>query len=95
MPVYITFFWDFGTTPFDKTNPASMNEVFRNYGDWAGKTNQYDNQISYKSGFLNFQGINNMYLSSPNLGCFNTVGPRGEQTIINTGKFRVRIYDHR
>ena len=54
----------------------------RNYGDWAGKTNQYDNQIPYKSGFLNFQGINNMYLSSPNLGTFTTIGPRGEQTII-------------
>ena len=75
-------FWDFSTTPFDKTNPASMNEVLRNYGDWAGKTNQYDNQIPYKSGFLNFQGINNMYLSSPNLGTFTTIGPRGEQTII-------------
>ena len=75
-------FWDFSTTPFDKTNHASMNEVFRNYGDWAGKTNVYDSQIPYKSGFLNFQGINNMYLSSPNLGCFTTIGPRGEQTII-------------
>ncbi len=36
----------------------------------------------YKSGFLNVQGVNNMYLSSPNLGCFTTIGPRGEQTII-------------
>ena len=74
--------WDFNTTPFNKTNPASMNEVLRNYGDWAGKTNQCDSSFPYKSGFLNFQGINNMYLSSPNLGCFTTIGPRGESTII-------------
>ena len=51
---------------------------------WEGKTNVYDSQIpEKKSGFLNFQGINNMYVSSPNLGTFTTIGPRGEQTIIN------------
>ena len=75
-------FWDFSTTPFNKTNPASINEVLRNYGDWEGKTDRYDSSLPYKSGFLNFQGINNMYVSSPNLGCFTTIGPRGEQTII-------------
>jgi hypothetical protein len=75
-------FWDFSTSPFDQTNPASMNEVLRNYGDAIGATPQYDSGNPYKSGFLNFQGINNMYLSSPNLGCFTTIGPRGEQTII-------------
>ena len=76
-----------------------MNEVLRNYGDWAGKTNQYDNQIPYKSGFLNFQGINNMYLSSPNLGTFTTIGPRGEQTIIKkipvSSEFGYMIIDRR
>ena len=74
--------WDFSTSPFDKTNPASMNEVLRNYGDYAGATSQCDSSFPYKSGFLNFQGINNIYLSSPNLGCFTTMGPRGEQSII-------------
>ena len=59
-----------------------MTEVLRNYGDYASKTEQCDSSFPYRSGFLNFQGINNMYLSSPNLGCFTTIGPRGEQTII-------------
>ena len=72
----------FWTTPFDTTNPASMNEVLRNYGDYAGKTEQCDSSFPFRSGFLNFQGINNIYLSSPNLGSFTTIGPKGEQTII-------------
>ena len=44
--------WDFtGAGAFDKTNPASMNEVLRSYGDWEGKTKYYDSQTPYKSGF--------------------------------------------
>ena len=75
--------WDkIGTGSFDAINPSSMNDVLRNYGDYAGQTPQYDVSTPYKSGFLNFQGINNIYLSSPNLGCFTTIGPRGDQTII-------------
>jgi hypothetical protein len=72
----------FWFTAFDQLNPASINEVLRNYGDYSGKTPQYDSDNPYRSGFLNFQGINNIYLSSPNLGCFTTIGPRGDQTII-------------
>ncbi len=75
--------WDFsGAGVFDKANPASINEVLRNYGDYGGSTSQCDSSFPYKYGFLIFQGVNNMYLSSPNLGCFTTIGPRGEQTII-------------
>ena len=76
-------FWSLsGAGAFDRANPASMNEVLRNYGNTLGETPQYNINNPYKSGFLNFQGINNIYLSSPNLGCFTTIGPRGEQTII-------------
>ena len=86
-----------GAGAFDQTNPASMNEVLRNYGDYNGATPEYTTASPYKSGFLNFQGINNLYLSSPNLGSFSTMGPRGEQTIIkqNACQFRVRIHDYR
>ena len=38
------------------------------------------NRFSFR--VLNFQGINNLYLSSPNLGTFTTIGTRGEATII-------------
>jgi hypothetical protein len=66
----------------DHANPASMNDVLRNYGDSDGRTAIYKSSIPYESGFLNFQGINNIYISSPNLGSFKTIGPRGESTII-------------
>jgi hypothetical protein len=71
-----------GAGAFDRSNPASMNDVLRNYGDYAGVTPENTAASPYKSGFLNFQGINNIYLSSPNLGSFMTLGPRGDQTII-------------
>jgi len=67
----------------DHANPASMNDVLRNYGDSNdGRTAIYSTYNPYESGFLNFQGINNIYISSPNLGSFKTIGPRGESTII-------------
>ena len=71
-----------GAGAVDRGNPASMNEVLRNYGSTLGETALYTINNPYESGFLNFQGINKIYLSSPNLGCFTTIGPRCEQTII-------------
>ena len=75
--------WDAATVgyggPIDTANPASMNDIFRNY---EIETTRYDNTKPFRSGFLNFQGINNLYLSSPNLGTFTTIGTRGEATII-------------
>lgn len=75
--------WDVATIGYggniDSANPASMNDIFRNYDI---ETTRYDNTKPFRSGFLNFQGINNLYLSSPNLGTFTTIGTRGESTII-------------
>ena len=63
---------------FSESNPTSMNDVLRNYDSI---TTAYG-LVPYVSGFLNFNGINNLYLSSPNLGTFTTIGTRGESTII-------------
>ena len=46
-----------GAGAFDRTNPASMNEVLRNYGDYNGATPMNNTASPYKSGFLNFQGM--------------------------------------
>ena len=55
-------FWNLtGAGAFDRSNPASMNDVLRNYGSYSGETPQYNINNPYKSGFLNFQGINNIY----------------------------------
>ena len=63
----------------DAANPASMNDILRNY---EIETKKYEQNTPFRSGFLNFQGINNLYLSSPNLGTFTTIGTRGEAPII-------------
>ncbi len=60
---------------YDKSNPQSVNEVLRNVGEAADGTN-------YESGFIDLRNIHNLYISSPNLGSFSTLGPRGESNII-------------
>jgi len=76
-------YWDIAINGYggniDQSNPASMNDILRNY---EIETKKYEQSTPFRSGFLNFQGINNMYLSSPNLGTFTTIGTRGEATII-------------
>jgi hypothetical protein len=76
-------YWDIAVNGYggniDQTNPASMNDILRNYDN---ETKRYEQSTPFRSGFLNFQGINNMYLSSPNLGTFTTIGTRGKSTII-------------
>ena len=76
-------YWDIAINGYggniNQANPASMNDILRNY---EIETKQYSQSTPFRSGFLNFQGINNMYLSSPNLGTFTTIGTRGESTII-------------
>jgi hypothetical protein len=62
----------------DVANIASINDVLRNL---AVQTTLYGS-TPYRSGFLNFNTLNNLYLSSPNLGTFTTMGTRGESTII-------------
>ena len=34
------------------------------------------------SGYLNLQPIRNMYISSPNLGNYNTIGANGERSVV-------------
>ena len=59
---------------YNLNNPKSMNEVLRNsLGNPAN---------TFESGFLDLKNIHNIYISSPNLGSFSTLGPRGECNII-------------
>ena len=36
----------------------------------------------YESGFIDLPNVHNVYLHCPNLGHFNSIGARGENTII-------------
>lgn len=65
---------------FDSSLLASTNPVLQNF---AFATKLYGNTSNtFTSGFLNFQTYDNIYLSSPNLGNFTTIGPRGQSTLI-------------
>lgn len=64
---------------YNKNDPCSINSILRNKGVYMTTYNQTN---PYESGFLNFLGFNTLYLHSPDLGNFNTIGPQGESSII-------------
>ena len=57
------------------SNLQSINEVFRN-------SVQYPSGTSYESGFIDLLNVHNIYIHSPNIGNYNSIGVRGEDTII-------------
>jgi hypothetical protein len=74
--------------PYDNQNPASINDILGHYGtsikhittNIAGTTRIKD--ATFTSGFLTFSAIDNIYISSPNLGTFTTLSPTGSQNVI-------------
>ena len=70
---------------YDRTIPMSCNEVLNN-ANGASPLYALPGSIPsisvYTSGFLNLSTIRNIYMSSPNLGSYTTLGPRGESNII-------------
>ena len=63
---------------YDKDDLKSANNVISNTGNQSAA---YIN-TNAKQCILNLQPIRNVYIKSPNLGNFNTLGARGEQDII-------------
>ena len=66
-----------GTINKNKIN--SINELI---GNTAPSSAGYSFEYPYKSGFLNFSSIRNVYISSSNLGTLNVIGPRGSSCSI-------------
>lgn len=62
----------------DDTNPLSMNDVIK----VSGQTTYSSLGGTVETGFINLRSIHNIYVTSPNLGSFDTLGPRGEQNIV-------------
>jgi len=61
------------------SNPKrSMNKILGN----DTLSGIYTTTNTYESKYLDLQPIRNIYLSSPNLGTFTTIGPTGEASII-------------
>ena len=62
------------------TNLQSINGVLRNTEMVAVNLAYMYN--TYQSGFIDLLNIHNIYIHCPNLGHFNSIGVRGENTII-------------
>lgn len=63
------------TVSYDTDNPKSMNDVLRNSGLPTDSS-------TYESGFLDLNGISNIYISSANIGSHDTIGCKGERNIL-------------
>ena len=79
---------------YDVNNPQTINDILRNA---EGNSIYYNSTNPYNSGVLDLQPIRNIYICSPNLTSFNTLGPLGEKTIIKkipvTSDFNTVIFD--
>ena len=64
---------------YNSSNFASCNDVLTNIDKRSPLYSQYK---PFTSGFLDLRTIRNIYISSPNLGSFSTLGSRGESNII-------------
>ena len=68
-------------TTVDPNNLHSINGVLRN-SDMIPVSLESEYYRSYESGFIDLLTVHNVYLHCPNLGHFNSIGVRGENTII-------------
>ena len=64
--------WNIG---YDPSNLSSANDVFR-------LTSSMGSVLSYETGFLDLLNTHSVYIRSPNLGSFSSIGARGESDII-------------
>ena len=80
-------------TAYDKNNLQSANDLIKH---------NYTTSSTYSSAspfvtYIDLQPIRNIYISSPNIGNFNTIGPRGQSSIIKkvpvTANFNEVIFD--
>ena len=67
----------------DLNNLQSINNVLRNIdNEFVPVTSQSEFFRTWETGFLDLLSIHNIYMHCPNLGHFNSIGCRGENSII-------------
>ena len=71
--------FDWTGASYDKNNLKSANAVISNT---QSTSTANDSNLHVFNKHLNLQPIRNIYLHSPNLGNFQTLGAKGDQTII-------------
>lgn len=71
---YSSITW--GGESFDRSNPQSANDIFK-------FVKPMEVNATLNTGFVNLNHINNVYITSPNLGSFNTIfAGRGDNNIV-------------
>ena len=75
-------------TSVDNNNIQSINGVLRNSNAITVNL-ETEYYRSYESGFIDLLNVHNVYLHCPNLGHFNSIGVRGENT-----KIKKSLYLH-
>jgi hypothetical protein len=78
---------------YDINNLNSANELIKNTEDTSTLHNAANPLVTY----IDLQPVRNIYISSPNVGSFKTVGPRGQTPIKKipvTADFNQMIFDN-
>jgi hypothetical protein len=79
---------------YSSSSPVSWNDILNSM---YSNSPQFNSTSSYTSGSLQMLAFRNIYLTSPNLSTFTTLGARGEANIINkvpiTSDFGLLIID--
>ena len=68
-------------TTVEINNPKPINGVLRN-SDTIAVNLESEYYRSYESGFIDLLNVHNVYLHCPDLGHLNSIGVRGENTMI-------------
>ena len=63
-------------------NQSDLNSWNDIIGNTSSPTSAYNYSVPFVSGMLDLLTIRNIFISSPNLGSFSTMGARGESNII-------------
>ncbi len=83
---------------YDEQKPRDFNTNVLKMVDNTGPSQVNSSTTPFVSNPIDLQPIKNIYLSSPNLGSYTTIGPRGERTILKkipvTAGFNFVIFDN-
>lgn len=71
-----------GTWNGSSYNVNDPNDICDILSQTETNSPMYSNVSQFVSGYLDLQPVKNIYISSPNLGSYTTIGPSGQQTII-------------
>ena len=84
---------------YDTDNPADANtQIFKLFNDTSPYYDRTTGTAIFTSSSIDLQPIKNIYLYSPNIGSYNTIGPRGERSILKkipvTAGYNFVIFDN-